>query len=263
MDRVFIYFVLIPLQEMQGMNFSNPISQAPAVIPQIGATQIPPPPLGLPNFNQPPPPSSPQQSFNSNSNNSINNYQTYGSNVTPQTSRYAQWIQERQKQQQQQQHQQQQSFQQQQMNNANSLSEGGNGGGPKPIKFSLQPRRGGKAPFNRQINQGVSGSSSNNNRQLGNQFNNSSVGSSNVNSDVNNHGYDNDGSKTNGGWISSDGSNQKRVPLLPTPSSSSSSAASSSNNIVSAFDNGEIYGKLTPQQITSALDPSDWPDCLQ
>lgn len=227
---------------MQGMNFSNPASNQPAAIPQMGGTAPPLPSRPPMSFNQPPPP--PPSSLSSSSSPSIGNsnnsssFNSYGTQQGGGLSAYEQWRQSRQQSQPQQQQQQ--------------------SPGPKPIRFSLQPKRPqGKNQFN----------SNNNNPNLEplGTPKNSSISSQAFGSNVNSHLYDEEGPMLPKGTVSnvnsqgysgsssqswssgySGAGDSKRTPLLPTP-------------LLSKQKNNA----LTQQQIINAMDPSDWPPSLQ
>lgn len=202
---------------MQGMNFSSPASQTPAAIPQMS---VPPPPIAP--FTQPPPPGSSQNQNASNTNSSPGTFQG------PPGSAYQQWILSRQQKQTGQQGQTQQQL----------PTQAPGTGGPKPIRFQLQPKRGGKK-FN--------------NRAFGSNPNSEDFVSDTTNPNFLPLGKRQGESGTvsqQQGWGQSAG--DKRSALLPTPSINKPNASNTTSSC-----------SLTEQQISNAMDPSDWPPSLQ
>lgn len=212
---------------MQGMNFSNPASQPPSAIPQMNLPQ--PPDSTYPNQPPPPPPK--------DSGTLSSNYSPYGGGGQP--SAYQQWIQSR---------QQKIGPQVQDQVQQQLPSQIPGGAGPKPIRFQLQPKRGGGKNSSNKFN-----AMSNNNRSQMGGFNNSN--SNNVNSKSN--GYDEDFGNPNfmplGGGNIRQGeamSQQqswngysaidKRSALLPTPADSKQK-------------NSNPMHTLTQQQINNAM----------
>lgn len=254
------------------MNFSSPVSHSPSIIPQMSA---PPPPDTPYSSCQPPPPPGPGPSESSTSNNisyPSSSYftSTYGTPIPqpPQQqqtagagSAYQKWIQSRQ------QKPGYQDLSQQQLPTPQTM---GVAGGPKPIRFQLQPKRGGKGnKFNNMSN-------NNRNNQMGGFLNSKNVNSNNIGG---RGGYEEDFENPNfmplgggnrqgesgttsqqqswNGYSASAG--DKRSALLPTPAESSSSNKSPSN----IHKTQNSMTTLTQQQINNAMDPSDWPTSLQ
>jgi hypothetical protein len=212
------------------MNFSSPISQSPSAIPQMNAPPLPPPPTTFNSFNnQPPPPPSPNSS-------------SFG--ALP-GSAYQQWIQSR---------QQKIGPQQEQQTQQQLPTQSPGGGGLKPIRFQLQPKRG-------KPTGGGGGASQANNPNfypLGGFGNDKSGGYDDDSNNSSTSNFMNDNRKgESGNLLNQPQSWSQRSALLPTPLQKKYGTSSSPSA------SGSPPHNLTQQQIINAMNSSDWPPSLQ